>query len=619
MFSKDSYVKQFTDMMSDGFIFIDDAGTIQIYNNKAKEIFGIEYQFDFSHDAGRLENGDIVIIADTHIGEDDGGLKIETLSRIGIADTNLEKDDSIIAVGRYEKRNFEPSIYKYNKNENKVKKIELNCNDFGTHIYSSIDFDVRSILIEVDNIKYNMDYAKSFGHMVVLNGKTKKMKFYQSKGYTARREGIQDLLTGKTFMAKGSDSEDFNVIGKNIFEIHKDNNTIKEFFKAAVGSDISYNGKYREINGRPTICSLFPVDKDGKRMGAVLKVSDISEVKSIIKERDEALQNLYLLESQLEDEETTLRLLPDFIGESREIINVKRLALKAAKSNSTVLLLGESGTGKSILAKAIHNHSYKKDSPFIAVNCAALPANLLESELFGYEEGAFTGAKVGGKVGIFELANGGTLFLDEIGEIDLPLQAKLLQVLQEKTFYKVGGKTSKKLDARIIVATNKNLEEEVQNGRFREDLYYRINVLPILIPPLRDRKQDIYVLTKKILPNICLRIGCEEKGISGEAINILSNYDYPGNVRELENILERAVNITEGNTIFSNHLFINNKFKKNEQAKIEPLKDVVIKAERDAIKAALDYYSGDKKAAMDSLKIGKTNFYEKIKKYELDK
>ena len=617
MFNKDSYVKQFTDMMSEGFIFIDDVGAIQIYNNKAKEIFGIEYEFDFSHDSGRLEKGDIVIIADTHIGEDDGSLSPEVLKHIGITDANLEKGDSVIAVGRYDKRNSEVTIYKYNKSENKVKKIELSCKNFGAHIYSSIDFVGRSILIEVDNIKYNIDYVKSFGHMVVLNGETGKMKFYQSKGYTARGEGILDLLMGKKFMPKGG-SENFYVIGKNIFEIHKDNKTIKEFFNVAAGSDISYTGKYREINGRPTICSLFPVDKNGKRVGAVLKVNDISEVKSIIKERDEALQNLYQLESQLEDEETTLRLIPDFIGDSREIINVKRLALKAAKSNSTVLLLGESGTGKSILAKAIHNNSSKRDKPFIAVNCATLPETLLESELFGYEEGAFTGAKIGGKVGILELAKGGTLFLDEIGEIALSLQAKLLQVLQEKTFYKVGGKTNKKLDARIIVATNKNLENEVQEGRFREDLYYRINVLPILIPSLRDRKQDIYILIKELLPKICFRTGCEEKGISGEAISILSNYDYPGNVRELENILERAVNIAEGNTIFSNHLLINNKFKKNETLKIKPLKDIVLESERNAIKSTLDYYNGDKKAAMLSLKIGKTSFYEKIKKFKLD-
>lgn len=619
MFGKDSYAKQFTDMMSDGFIFIDNVGTIQIYNNKAKEIFGIEYEYDFSHGSGKIEKGDIVIIADTGIGRDDGGLRPEVLKYIGITDTNIEKGDSIIAIGKYNDKNSEASKYIYNNIDNPVKKIELDCKYSDLNISASINYVDRNISIEVDGIKYNIDYVKCFGHMVVLDAETKKLKFYQTKGYTARGEGICDLLTGMSYRSKGDNSEDFDVIGKNIFEIHKDNETTKEFFDVAAGRDISYSNEYKEINGRPTICSLFPVNKGDKRVGAVLKINDISEVKNIIKERDEALQNLYQIERQLGDEETTNRLLPDFIGESREIINVKKLALKAAKSNSTVLLLGESGTGKSILARAIHDNSKNKDNPFIAVNCAALPETLLESELFGYEGGAFTGAKIGGKIGIFELAQGGTLFLDEIGEITPSFQVKLLQVLQEKTFYKVGGKTNIKLVARIIVATNKNLEEEIQKGNFREDLYYRINVLPILIPPLRDRKQDTYSLIKRILPKICSRIGCDEKGISGEALNILSAYDYPGNVRELENILERAVNITEGNTIFSKHLSINTKnMKRTEAVYIKPLKDVVLEAEKSAIKAALEYYNGDKKAVMDSLQIGKTNFYEKVKKYELD-
>lgn len=619
MFSKDSYVKQFTDMMSDGFIFIDNGGIIQIYNSKAKEIFGIEYEYDFSHGSGKIEKEDIVIIADTNIGRDDGGLKPEVLKYIGITDENIEIGDSVIAIGRYNDKNSQISNYIYNKNDNPVKKIELNCRYSDLNISASINYVDRNISIGVDSIKYNIDYVKCFGHMVVLDAKTKNMKFYQTKGYTARDEGIFDLLTGMEYRSKGDNSENFNVIGKSIFEIHKDNETTKEFYDVATGINISYSNEYKEINGRPTICSLFPVNNGDKRAGAVLKISDISEVKNIIKERDEALQNLYQIERQLEDAETTNRLLPDFIGESKEVVNVKKLALKAAKSNSTVLLLGESGTGKSILAKAIHDNSKNKDNPFIAVNCAALPETLLESELFGYEGGAFTGAKSGGKVGIFELAQGGTLFLDEIGEITPTLQVKLLQVLQDKIFYKVGGKTNIKLIARIIVATNKNLEEEIQKGNFREDLYYRINVLPILIPPLRDRKQDIYALIKNILPKICSRIGCEEKGISGEALNILSYYDYPGNVRELENILERAVNIAEGSTIFSKYLSINNtNMKKNEAVHIKPLKEIVLEAEKSAIKIALEYYNGDKKEAMNSLRVGKTNFYEKIKKYELD-
>lgn len=559
MFEKDSFVRQFTDMIHDGFIFIDNMGIIQIYNSKAKEIFGIDYKSDYSHGAGKIEKGDIVVIADSCIGRDDGGLSPQSLKCIGINNINIKNGDAIVAIGSYRDDNRYVSKYAYSSSDNLHDNLELESLYKGIHISSSIDFMNGTVTIEADEDTYKIEFVKCIGHIVVLDANTKKMKFYQTKGYTARGEDINSLLNGKDFRSKGNDSEIFDVIGKNVFEIHNGNSTIKEFYDAAVGNNIRYLDEYKEINGRPTICSLYPVDKEGKRSGAVLIIKDISEIKKIIRERDEALQNLFKMERRFSDEEATDKLLPDIAGDSKEIINVKKLALKAAKSNSTVLILGESGTGKSLLAKAIHENSSCCGNPFIAINCSSIPETLLESELFGYEGGAFTGAKTGGKIGLFEAAQNGTLFLDEIGEVSMSLQSKLLQVLQDKSYYKVGSKDIKKLDARIIVATNRNLEEEVQKGQFREDLYYRINVFPILIPPLRERKHDIYILVKGILPKVCNRCGYDEKGISGEALKLLSTYDYPGNVRELENILERAVNIAEGDTIFSKHLTINKK------------------------------------------------------------
>lgn len=323
------------------------------------------------------------------------------------------------------------------------------------------------------------------------------------------------------------------------------------------------------------------------------------------------------MERRLREEESAKKLMPEIIGESREIIDVKRLAIKASKTNSTVLLLGESGTGKSLLARAIHNSSKNKNRPFIHVNCGSIPEALLESELFGYEGGAFTGARAAGKAGMFELAQGGTIFLDEIGEISLSLQVKLLQVLQDKTFFKIGGNRNIEVNVRIIVATNKNLEEEMLKGRFREDLYYRINVFPIWIPPLRERKGDIYPLVQNMLPFICSRLGCEIKRISGEALSVLTGYEWPGNIRELENILERAVNLAEGNTILSTHLTIDRimDYARPKMADIRPLKEVMDEAEKRAIAEAILISGGDKKAAMNALKIGKTSFYEKINKY----
>lgn len=619
MFEEQSLTKQFTDMMSEGFIFIDNKGRIQIYNNKAKEIFGIDYDCDFSHSSGKIEKGDIVIIGDSSFGKDDGGLTSEALMCIGIEDSNIKYGDAIIAVGTYGDEEGEPAVYKYIRNDYYTEKLEFGCNYANTDILGCIDFKNRAIDLTANNEKYTLTFINYIGHIVVLDGKTKNMKFYQTQGYTARGESIHDLLKGKVYRAKGKDSELFDVIGKGLFEIHNGNLTIKEFYDAAKGKDIRYLNQFKEINGKPTICSLFPVDRNGIREGAVLKIEDISEIKKIIKERDEAFEKLVLMERRLNEEESTKELLPEILGESREIVNVKKLAIRASKTNSTVLLLGESGTGKSLLAKAIHNNSKNKDKPFINVNCGSITETLLESELFGYEGGAFTGAKGGGKVGIFESAQGGTIFLDEIGEISPYLQVKLLQVLQDRTFYKVGGNKKIEVDMRIIVATNRNLEEEILKGNFREDLYYRINVFPIWIPPLRERKQDIYILVKDILPKICKRTGCEEKTISSEATGLLLTYDWPGNVRELENVLERAINLAEENIILTKHLSVKKpKDVEYEDNEIRPLKDAVSYAERKAIEKAISYFKGDKKAAMDSLKIAKTSFYEKLKKYNLD-
>lgn len=620
MFEVDSYARKFTDMMSEGFIFIDDKGKIQIYNNKAKEIFGIAYNYGISHSSGKIEKEDIVIIADSRLGRDDGNLTPESLSCIGVKDSNIQLGDAIIAIGSFETENSKVSAYKFVKPECNVDKLELNLNYLDTEITGCIDFENKNIMIEINKEKYILDFINYIGHIVVLDGKTLKMKFCQTRGYTARGEAIYDLLLGKTYRAKGESSEFFNVIGKDIFEIHKGNITAKEFYDAASGKNISYTNEFKEINGKSAICTLSPVNQGDVRVGAVLKVDDISEIKKLIRERDEALYNLEQMERKFNEEEITRDLLPDIIGDSKEMINVKNLAIKASKTNSTVLLLGESGTGKSLLAKAIHNNSKSKDKPFININCGSIPEMLLESELFGYESGAFTGAKGGGKVGMFELAQGGTIFLDEIGEISPFLQVKLLQVLQDKTFFKVGGNKKIEVDVRIIVATNKNLEEEILRGNFREDLYYRINVFPIWIPPLRERKEDIFPLVKNILPKVCSRIGCEEKRISGEALGLLSTSNWPGNVRELENILERAINLTEGNTILSTHLAIN-KSKENdnyETKEIKSLKDIICEAEKKAIEEAILYSGGDKKAAMNLLKIAKTNFYEKIKKYNLE-
>ncbi|HHY39349.1 MAG TPA: sigma 54-interacting transcriptional regulator [Clostridia bacterium] len=271
-----------------------------------------------------------------------------------------------------------------------------------------------------------------------------------------------------------------------------------------------------------------PIISGGKVTGVVASIRDIADVRRLI----------YDMTSH--DQPCTF---DDILGNSRAIIEVKSRAQKVARGNATILLLGESGTGKEFFARAIHYSSPRGGGPFITVNCGAIPDTLLESELFGYEGGAFTGARKEGKAGKFELANGGTIFLDEIGDLPLHLQVKLLHVLQRKQVERVGGNKIIPVDVRVIAATNKDLERMMQEGEFRTDLYFRLNVIPIFIPPLRERKEDIDVLVNHFTARHCALAGKEIKGVSPTVRELFHHYDWPGNVRELENVIEYAVNL----------------------------------------------------------------------------
>ncbi|MEF9921517.1 MAG: sigma-54 dependent transcriptional regulator [Anaerovoracaceae bacterium] len=302
-------------------------------------------------------------------------------------------------------------------------------------------------------------------------------------------------------------------------------------------------------------------------------------------------------------------------GSTGKLKELERLLQKASITNSTILLAGESGTGKTFLAKEIHNSSKRAAEPLVHVNCAAIPYQLMESELFGYEEGAFTGAKKGGKKGLFEMAYGGTLFLDEITEIPVALQGKLLEVLQSKTFYRVGGTRKLTVDVRLIAATNKNLKQLVVEKGFREDLYYRINVFPIEIPPLRDRMESIHAIIGDILPDICDRLEIEPVIVGYQALEKLKSYYWPGNIRELENVLEKAAILCEGKLIMPEDIVL----PENDDFILKPktLRELKENCEKEAIKNVLDMFHGDKIRAAEYLDIGRTNMFEKIKKYDL--
>ncbi|OPJ56415.1 sigma-54 interaction domain-containing protein [Alkalithermobacter paradoxus] len=311
----------------------------------------------------------------------------------------------------------------------------------------------------------------------------------------------------------------------------------------------------------------------------------------------------------------------NIIGNSPLMRKVKTKANIASKSLSTVLITGESGTGKEIFARAIHNNSDRANNSFIAINCAAIPDALLESELFGYEEGAFTGAKKGGKVGKFELANNGTLFLDEIGDMSIHLQGKLLRILQEREVEKVGGSISIPVDVRIIAATNKDLEKMVRCGEFREDLYYRLNVIPINIPPLRERKEDIPDLLEYIISKYSNKLNKRIYKIDDIAMDKIFEYQWYGNVRELENVIEYSINMCSTGIIRYDDL--PEKIKNNDKSfmydnyeKITPLWEL----ERREIIKALDKFKDfkkDKEKVADSLGISRATLYRKLKEYKI--
>lgn len=307
----------------------------------------------------------------------------------------------------------------------------------------------------------------------------------------------------------------------------------------------------------------------------------------------------------------------NMIGNSSAMIEVYRLIEQVADSNATVLIRGESGSGKDLVAHAVHYNSYRAEKPFVKVNCTALPENLLESELFGHEKGAFTGA-VQRKIGRFELANGGTIFLDEIGDFSLALQVKLLRVIQFKEFERVGGCETIKSHVRIIVATHKNLEQEIKNGLFREDLYYRINVFPIYMPPLRDRKTDVMLLADYFLEKYARENGKTIKRISTPAIEMLTSYHWPGNVRELENCIERAVLLCNEDVIRSDHLPPSlQMIQKNPMADGLTLAEKVENLEREMIVDALKKTGGCQRRAAAELGLTPRILGYKIKKYDL--
>ncbi len=408
--------------------------------------------------------------------------------------------------------------------------------------------------------------------------------------------------------------ENEKVVGRHVTEIVENTRLHK-----VAETGIPEVADLQKIKDNYIVASRIPVFKNGKVTSVVGRIMFKN-----IDEFDKLYRKIGKIEQQLENYKDEISKInkakynfSDIVGKSNEMKQVINLAKKAAYTNSNVLILGESGTGKELFAHSIHNSSARRNKPFIKVNCAAIPDELIESELFGYEQGAFTGAKKGGRIGKFEVADQGTIFLDEIGDMPMHMQAKLLRVIQEREVERIGSNKTIKIDVRIIAATNRNIEQLIEEKQFRLDLYYRINVVTIEIPSLKERIDDLDQLCREFLKKYRVRYFKKVDSISESAIAKLKKYSWPGNVRELENIIERAINILDTDSIIkAKHLPVDVSGVYDIED-VKPLRDIVRETEKKAIIQCLEVVNFNRSKAARLLGVSRAAFYEKLDKYKI--
>lgn len=405
-----------------------------------------------------------------------------------------------------------------------------------------------------------------------------------------------------------------NAVGRHVTEVIE--NTRMDI---VVKTGVPETGETQDIHGEKMIATRIPIRKNGMVIGAYgrVLVRNTRELHMLHDKLSSIEMELNMYKRTFEKINTAKYTVDDIIGDCSIMQDLKDSVRKVAKTNSNVLIMGESGTGKELFAHSIHAGSMRRKAPFVCVNCGSIPEQLIESELFGYEEGAFTGARKGGKIGLFPAAHGGTIFLDEIGELPLSMQVRLLRVLQDREIQRVGSNVREKVNVRVVAATNRNLYQMVKKGEFRSDLYYRLNVVTLHLPLLRERKEDLPLLIQMILSKISKKESLGAIEISREAMDHLLRYDWPGNVRELENVLERAINFTDaGEKIKAKNLPERITGSMVSQTMM-PLKELMENTEKDAIKDALLRCRNCKAKAANELGISRTTLYEKMMKYEI--
>lgn len=535
--------------------------------------------------------------------------------------------------GRFEKGNVLIYIsnsgrdYSFIIKEFKIPDNEISCQErllFISTIYSE---EIRPIVKQ--NFKYEGRTEKLIDTIYERNSilaikkdENVEVKINnQTTFFNINKNGEIAILADdngvKYFMPENSEAGVFKCIfEKKRFNKYYDmenvcNMNLKMLMHHSVYEAVSRGEHFADFKDNKVFISEESIEIDGALYNIISFEEEESLIQNIIEDN---LKYNRILSKKSENKYDSIQYNSFRLwGNEGKFKELERLLQKGSATNATILLTGESGTGKTFLAREIHDCSKRKDKPFVHINCAAIAYHLLESELFGYEEGAFTGAKKGGKEGLFDMAFGGTLFLDEIGEIPMTLQGKLLEVMQSRTYYRVGGTKKHQADVRFIAATNKNLSEMVREKNFREDLYYRINVFPIEIPPLRERMDCIHAVISDILPEICERLEIEPVLIGYQTLEKIKEYPWPGNIRELENVLEKAAILCDKKIISPEDIIL----PECDKFTLKPmtLKELKENCERQAIINALNLFHGDKLGAAQYLDIGRTAIFDKIKKY----
>ena len=451
----------------------------------------------------------------------------------------------------------------------------------------------------------NRNYDADFFLDVMLNETEECIVFVDKKGIIVE-------LSHSYAAFLGVDRE--KVIGKPVTEVIENTRLLD-----VIKSRKPEIAQAHKINGTNMIANRIPIIRDGKVEGAFGRVlfKNVEELDNLYKKIGDLTQELNFYEKRFMQANSSKYSADDIIGNSQAIRMLRNTIRHVAFSKSNVLILGESGTGKELVAHSIHSEGFGDERPFVCVNCAAIPSELMESELFGYEEGSFTGAKKGGKIGMFQAADGGTLFLDEIGEMPLHMQAKLLRVLQDRSVKKVGSNEAKRVNVRLIAATNRDLEKMVREGTFRDDLYFRLNVINLRIPPLRERIEDIPMLVNTLVDKVSGNPYIKATTVSPRAMEYIKKYPWPGNVRELENVIEHAANFVDDAGIIQLKHLPGNITGVTEKPETKGLKALLAETERQAIIDALMKYGGCRVQAAKALGLSRTSLYEKMEKHQI--